>query len=87
MHQLATTITLLIIAERQQLKLHADDHRFEYDIYNVIDRLTDLSGWADERKADLYARIAESVTADMRMQDMEVRVNRALQLNAVQFGA
>lgn len=85
-HALTTTLTLLIVAEGQQLRLHPEDHGFEHDVHHVINHLTDLGQWQDERKADLYARIVESVTAGMKFADMEKAIDRCLLGNVARWG-
>lgn len=78
-HPYGLTLTLLIIAEKQQRKYA--DGTFEDAVYEVIDHAADLAGWSDERRADLYARIAESVTAADTLIVMENKINACLWKN------
>lgn len=74
-HPLTTTIALLLAANQRP----ADN--FEYKIHDIIQHLTDTAGWCDEKKADLYARLAESVKADDRLTEIEREVSFALWQN------
>ena len=74
-HPLALTLALLITAQRHQY------NEWEEKIHTVIERLVDLAGWSDERRADLYARIADKVTAADRCIDMEHKINDCLWAN------
>lgn len=74
-HPLALTLSLLIVAEKQQRKY---SNAFEDAVYEVLERTMELSEWADEKKADLYARLAESLTAADTMIITEDKVNKAL---------
>lgn len=72
-HPETTTITLLIAAERQD--------GLPEKAATVLARY--LSDWSDERKADLYARLVEKLTADMTIAQMEQHVSLALWQNQV----
>lgn len=74
-HPLTTTLALLLAANQRNT---AD---FDYAIHDIIAHLTDLAAWSDEKKADLYARLAESVTKDDRLVDIERKVSFALWQN------
>lgn len=76
---LTTTLSLLLVAAQAK----PDD--FEYRVAEIIQNLMDISGWTDERKADLYALIAESVQADDGMLTIEKKVHTALQKNEAHF--
>ena len=76
---LCTTLSLLLAAAQRR----ASD--FEYEVHEVIHRLIDLAQWSDERKADLYALLAESVRADDRLIEIERKVERALRANDARF--
>lgn len=76
------TTTLAVLIQGCQAK---DPHRFEYRIYEVIDKLMDIQGWGDERRSDLYALITESVTAEDTMVELERKVDAALTNNAQRF--
>ena len=80
-HPHATTLTLLLMAQE---KFHAD---LEHAVHDVIDKAMDLAKFPDEQKADLYARIAESVGPGMKMLDMQRAINNALLENAREFYA
>lgn len=54
---MALTLALLIHAER----LRHLGASFEYATYHVLSQAVDLTGWTEERKADLYARIVEGM--------------------------
>lgn len=68
-HPETTTVALLIAAERAPGGLEESAHI-------VLARY--FADWHDERKADLYARLAESLHAHDTIAAMEVKVNRAL---------
>lgn len=77
-HPLTTTITLLIMAEPQSKRL-------EDNVYQVLSHLIDLAEWSDERRADLYARLAERLKPDMTMLIMERVVEYCLIRNEEWF--
>lgn len=59
LHPHSLTITLLVISQAQEYR---HQHRFaEHPAYEVIERAASLAGYTDDAKADLYARMAESV--------------------------
>jgi len=74
-HPLCTTLALLLAANQHNAS------EFDYAIHEIIAHLTDLADWSDEKKADLYARLAESVTKDDRLVDIERKVSFALWQN------
>jgi hypothetical protein len=76
---LTTTLTLLLVAAQSKA------HEFEYRVHEIINELVDIKGWSDERKADLYAMLAETVQADDRMIDIEKKVHAALQKNEARY--
>lgn len=78
-HRLTTTITLLLVAAQKTVK------DFEYRVYEIIQRLLDLSGWSDEKRADLYARLVESVGTDDKMLTIEKKVDTALWKNEAAY--
>lgn len=78
-HNLTTTLTLLLVAAQRK----AGD--FEYRVHEVIKNLLDLAGWADDRKADLYALLVESVEPDDKMITIERKVHAALHKNEKNF--
>ena len=74
-HPMSTTLALLIAANQRK----GTDLGFE--IHEVIARLVDLADWTDEKKADLYARLAESINREDRFVDIERKVSFALWAN------
>lgn len=60
-HPMALPIVLLIIAEQRQ---HTT---FEYAIYEVLNRYMELKNWPEEKRADLYAQMAEQVKVSNSM--------------------
>lgn len=76
---LTTTLSLLMVAAQAK----PDD--FEYRIAEIIQNLFDIQGWTDERKADLYALLADSVKADDTMLAIEKKVQTALHKNEAHF--
>lgn len=74
-HPLCTTLSLLLAANQR------DTSDFEHAIHDIIAHLTDLAGWSDEKKADLYARLAESVHKEDRLVTIERKVSFALWAN------
>lgn len=74
-HPMSTSLALLIAANQRK----GTDLGFE--IHEVIERLVDLSDWADEKKADLYARLAESINREDRFVDLERKTSFALWQN------
>lgn len=71
-HPNATTVSLLLIAEGQQRK----GGTFEDDIADVLAAY--FREWSDERKADLYALLAEKVKHDDKLADMQKVVSDCL---------
>lgn len=59
-HSHSLTLSLLILSEGQQ-QHRATSGAMDHPAYEVIERAVLLAGYSDERKADLYARMAESV--------------------------
>ena len=80
---LTTTLTLLLVAE--QNRAAGDTESFDYAIYDVVNHLVDLAGWSDEKKADLYAMLAECLHDKMRMVEIETHVRRCLIANDRRF--
>lgn len=76
---LTTTLSLLLMAAQ------AKAHEFEYRVHEVIKNLMDLMDWSDERRADLYALLVESVTPEDGMLAVEQKVSRALVKNTERF--
>lgn len=74
-HPLCTTLSLLLAASQHPAE------SFDYKIHDIIQHLTDTAGWSDEKKADLYARLAESVKADDRLTTIERKASFALWQN------
>lgn len=78
-HPLTTTLTLLLAAAQ------AKPHEFEYRVSEVIEQLVDIAGWSDERKADLYALLVESVNSDDKLHVIDKKVEQALAKNEEHF--
>ena len=74
-HPLCTTLSLLIAANQRK------GTGLEYEIHAVIAGLVDIAGWTGEKKADLYARLAESINKEDRIIDLERKVSSALWQN------
>lgn len=74
------TLTLLLVSEGMQ---HKYTNRFDDAVHEVLERL--FTNWSDEKKADLYARLAERVTHDMPIAQMERAVDDCLCDNAAEF--
>ena len=64
-HSLTTTLTLLLVAN--QKKQH-----FEAAIYDILASI--MQEYSEEFKADLYARLAESIQATDNMYTIERKV-------------
>lgn len=76
-HPDATTVACLIAAEREPDGL-------EERAAVVLARF--FHDWSDERKADLYALLAESLTAGDTIATMTVKCSAALWRNQNEFG-
>ena len=74
---LITTITLLLVAAQR-----GTSEDYGYRVAEVIERLMEIGDWTDERKADLYALLAEFVRVDDSMYLIETKVTKALQINS-----
>lgn len=85
MHRHALTIALLIIAGKQQPAARDADSPIEYAAYDVLAHALDLSGYSEERRADLYARIVERATEDVRVADLQQIVSDAMYANDKEF--
>lgn len=79
MSNLTTTLTVLLSACK------VVPAKFEYRIYEVMSHMFELSGFSNERKADLYAILVESVTPKDTFEQMEVKVEDALAKNTERF--
>lgn len=77
MHRYALTLALLIGAEQMQDP--------ELAAYIVIDKAMTLTHYSDDRKADLYARIEESVKPGDTIADMQVKISACLKANDLEF--
>ncbi len=64
LHPEATTVTMLLIAERSQITRPT----LEEAAHVVLERY--FEDWVDEKKADLYALLAEKVEGNMSMTRM-----------------
>ena len=74
-HLHALTIALLIAAQQ---KFHAE---LEHAVSDVLEKATEIAGYSDERKADLYALIAESLDGSETMIMLEQKINTCLWKN------
>lgn len=79
-HPEATTVALLLTAEKQQ-----PGRDLEEATHVVLARY--FEDWPDEKKADLYALLAEKVSADMSFMQTEQIVSRCLWDNDNQWAA
>lgn len=77
---LTTALTILLAACKQK-----PNANFEYKVYEVMSHMFELSGFSDERKADLYAILVESMTPEDTFEQMEVKVEAALTKNTERF--
>lgn len=83
LHPKSLTLALLIMSEgmQPQYAVHAD-----WDpAYLVIDRAIVCSSMSDEQKADLYARIAETVDHRQPLAVVQRGVSNALYANEKEF--
>lgn len=78
-HALTTTLSLLLVAAQAKVD------QFEYRVYEIIERLIDIAEWTDERRADLYSLLVESVQSDDKMLVIERKVAEALDSNERRF--
>ncbi len=78
----ASSLTLLLMSEAAQRRY--DRLHFEHPAYEVLNALVAMP---DERKADLYARLAERVTPALTRSyfDLLPVVQKALTENAQEF--
>lgn len=60
-----------------------DEDSLPYKVYEVLADM--FEGWPDDRRADLYALLAESLSASMTFEDFEHTVNVCLTKNAAHF--
>ncbi len=77
---LTTTLSLLLVAAQV-----CKPEDYEYRTAEIIENLMDISGWPDQRKADLYALLVESIEVDDGMLTIEKKVHAALQKNEAHF--
>lgn len=59
-------------------------HEFDRNLHDVIAAL--YATWSDARKADLYARVAEAVTPDMRYASLALACSICTLRNKLIFG-
>lgn len=82
LHDYSMTLTLLMISEAQQRKYQTE---LEHPAYEVIERAMLLAGYSDERKADLYARMAERVDPHQPLAVVQATVSDCLFENDKEF--
>lgn len=75
-HPECTTLACLIAAERAPF---GQGDTLEENAANVLARY--FYDWSDDRKADLYARLAESLLPGDTIATMEVKCSEALWVN------
>lgn len=80
-HHHTTGLTVLLFAGNRTLREQHEE--FEYELHDVVNVY--FQGWPDERKADLYARLAESVRGDMGFAEASAAVSRCLRANFKEF--
>lgn len=78
-HPLTTTLALLLCAAQKE------PCKFEYEAHTVLTNLVDMADWPDEKKADLYALIVESVKADDKLTQIDRKVAYCLHLNGQRY--
>ena len=71
-HPMALPIALLIHAEQKQ---HTN---FEYAVYEVLNTYMEIKGWPEEKRADLYAQLAEKLPANLGVIQKEAVLNACL---------
>ena len=76
-------MTLVLPSTHLALLIHGAKNDIEDETHEVIAQL--LSDWPDERKADLYALIVESVVATDTLIQMEVKIEAAMAKNEEHF--
>jgi hypothetical protein len=80
MDTLSDFYLLVIAAQRRFSSL-----TFENQVYQIIDRDLRFAGWSDERRADLYSLLVESITSEDRIGDVELKVAEAWKKNSGRF--
>jgi hypothetical protein len=71
-HPMALPIALLIHAEQKNHTV------FEYAIYEVLNTYMEVRGWPEEKRADLYAQLAEKMPPNLGMIQKEDVINTCL---------
>ena len=78
-HPYALNITLLIMAEERYAGSLPDA------AYQVLAHSVDLAGYTEERRADLYSRIAECLAPGDSMTTKQRKIDDALRANDQEF--
>lgn len=76
-HPLTTTIALLLVAAQR-----GTSEDYGYRVAEVIEHLMEIGDWSDERKADLYALLADTVKVDDSLHTIDGKVAAALSKNS-----
>ena len=82
LHPHSLTLALLMVSEAQQRRYQ---YELEHPAYEVLDRATSLAGYTDEAKADLYARMAESVDPKQPFLLVQQAISKCLVANRKEF--
>lgn len=82
LHRYSLTIALLIISEGMQPQYK---EQLEHPAYEVLERAILLAGFSDDRKADLYARMAERVDHRQPLAVVQQAVSDCLFENEEEF--
>jgi hypothetical protein len=72
---------LLIVAAQRGFSHGA----FDNQVYQLMSRDLRFAGWPEERVADLYSLIVESITPEDKIGDVELKVATAWKKNAGRF--
>ena len=76
-HPRATLLTVTLLTAKR------DEEQLPFPVHAVLEELH--ADWSEERRADLYARLADSLTADMKYPEAERVVSRCLRENHKEF--
>lgn len=76
-HPLTTTLTLLLVAAQK-----GTSEDYGYRVAEVIENLMEIGDWSNERKADLYALLADKIKPEDSMYQIERAVTESLASNS-----